>query len=169
MNLGIDIQGQLMPNILTMVIQWMSTGVLLYFVSKYLFGPARNFLNQRAEYAQSQISEAEQLKSEAHQLNEQAKAEIREAGATARGLVETAKSESIQLKEKLLQEAKVEADAKLESARREIEYEKNAMRAEVSKEIVDVALAATEKLLGEKVTSDDDRKAVEKFIKDVKA
>ena len=88
---------------------------------------------------------------------------------TARGLVEEAKTESIQLKEALMKEAKAEADAKLDAARREIEYEKKAMREEVAKEIVDVALAATEKLLVDKTTDEDDRKAIEKFVKDVNA
>lgn len=169
MELGIDIQGQLFPNPVTMAVQLISTAILLYFVWKYLWGPAREFLAQRAEYAQSQITQANELKSEAEKLNEEAKQKVKEAGVTARGLVEEAKNESIQLKEALMKEAKAEADAKLDAARREIEYEKKAMREEVAKEIVDVALAATEKLLVDKTTDEDDRKAIEKFVKDVNA
>lgn len=164
-----DIQGQLFPNLVTMIVQWCSTGVLLYFVMKFLWNPAREFIAKRAEYAQSQITQADELKSEAEKLNEEAKQKVKEAGATARGLVEEAKREGAHAKEALLKEAKVEAEAKLEAARREIEYEKKAMREEVTKEIVDVALAATEKLLVDKTTTEDDRKALEKFVKDVNA
>ncbi|MBR3841013.1 MAG: F0F1 ATP synthase subunit B [Erysipelotrichales bacterium] len=169
MELGIDIQGQLFPNLVTMIVQLTSTAILLYFVKKFLWGPALNFLAQRAEYAQSQITQAEELKSEAEKLNSEAKQKVKEAGATARDLIEDAKRESSQVKEALMKEAKAEAEAKLDAARREIEYEKKAMREDITKEIVDVALAATEKLLADKTTDEDDRKAIEKFVKDVNA
>lgn len=164
-----DIQGQLFPNLTTMIVQWLSTGVLLFFVKKFLWAPALAFIAQRAEYAQSQITQADELKSEAEKLNEEAKQKVREAGATARDLIEDAKRESSQVKEALMKEAKAEAEAKLDAARREIEYEKKAMRENITKEIVDVALAATEKLLADKTTDEDDRKAIEKFVKDVNA
>lgn len=169
MELSFDVQGQLFPNLITMLVQWASTGVLLFFVVKFLWNPAKNFLNARAEYAQSQLSQADALRAEAEKMNEEAKAFIKEAGTTARELVEEAKRESTQLKETLLKEAKEEAEAKLDAARREIEYEKNAMRQGVAKEIVEVAMAATEKLLAEKTTSEDDRLAIEQFVKDVNA
>ena len=41
------------------------------------------------------------------------------------------------------------------------------MRDDVAKEIVDVAMAAAEKLLVGKATEDEDRKAIERFVKEV--
>ena len=58
----------------------------------------------------------------------------------------------------------MEAKSKLEEARKEIAYEKRQMQNEVKQEIVDVALAACEKLMFDKVLNEDDRKAVEEFV-----
>ena len=58
----------------------------------------------------------------------------------------------------------MEAKSKLEEARKEIAYEKRQMQNEVKQEIVDVALAACEKLMSDKVLNEDDRKAVEEFV-----
>ena len=124
-------------------------------------------MNRRAEYAQSQIAEADELKQEAMSLNANANASLKEAGAQARLLIEQAKNDSILLKESMLKQAKTEADNKIEAAQKEIEFQKRAMRDEVTKEIVDVAMAATEKLLLDKLTDDEDRKAIEKFVKEV--
>lgn len=163
-----NIASDLFPNIWTMITQLAATGILFLAVRHFLWQPTREYLNKRADYAQDQISQAEKLRQEAVQLNEEAGASIKSAGAQAREIVDNAKADSIRLKESLLKEAKLEADNKLEAARKEIEFEKQAMRSEVTKEIVDVALAATEKLLLKKVTEDDDRVAIEKFVKEVR-
>lgn len=165
--MNIDIAGKLFPNPITMLVQLLSTGVLLYYVKKLLWIPAREYLAQRADYAQEQIAQAEGLRNEAAKLNAEADHALKNAGAQAREIIDKAKQDSLVLKESILKDAKQEADTKLEAARKEIEYEKQAMRNEVTKEIVDVALAATEKLLLEKVTDDDDRLAIEKFVKEV--
>ncbi len=167
--LDIDVFSQLLPNILTMLVQLCSTFVLFYVIRKYLWTSVTKMLDARSDAMQAELTKANELRGEAEQLNAKAKADVKEAGNAARELVENAKTESAQLKEKLSAEAKAEADSKLEAARRQIESERAKMREEVSKEIVDVAMAATEKLLVDKTTSDDDRKAVEKFVKEVNA
>lgn len=163
------IAGDLFPNIWTMITQLCATGILFYFIKKWLWQPAREYLNKRADYAQEQIAQAESLRQEAAKMNADADSALKGAGLQAREIVDKAKSDSLLLKDSILKDAKLEADSKLEAARKEIEFEKQAMRNEVTKEIVDVALAATEKLLLDKATDDDDRLAIEKFVKEVSA
>lgn len=167
--ISIDVIGQLLPNPITMLVQLCSTLVLFLVIKKYLWKSIVNMLEARSEAMQAELTKATELKDEAEKMNSDAKVTIKEAGNKARELVENAKTESAQLKEKLMKEAKAEADNKLEAARREIDHERNQMREEVAKEIVDVAMAATEKLLLDKTTTEDDRKAIEKFVKDVNA
>lgn len=164
-----NIANDLFPNFWTMLTQLLSTGLLFYFVKKLLWLPAREYLDKRADYAQEQIAQAEMLRLEAEQLNTKADQTLKGAGAQAREMIDKTKNDSLLLKESILKDAKQEADNKLDAARKEIEFEKQAMRNEVTKEIVDVALAATEKLLLDKATDEDDRKAIEKFVKEVNA
>lgn len=165
--MNIDIAGKLFPDLITMITQLLSTGILLYFVKRWLWGPAREYLNKRAEYAQAQIADAEALKVEAQSLHSDAAAQLKSAGAQARDLLDKAKQDGLSLKDSIVKDAKQEAEGKLEAARREISFEKQAMRDDVAKEIVDVAMAAAEKLLVGKATEDEDRKAIERFVKEV--
>ena len=71
-------------------------------------------------------------------------------------------------KEKLLSDAKAEADGKLDAARREIEHEKLQLRKDIETEIVDVALIAAKKLMESKVDEIHDRQQVQQIIKDVR-
>ena len=60
MDLGFDVATQLMPNILTMLTQWCATGVLFFFVYKFLFNPAREMIAKRQEYIQGNMDVAKQ-------------------------------------------------------------------------------------------------------------
>ena len=164
MELSFDVAGQLFPNLNTMIIQWLSTGVLLFFAYKFLWNPAREFIKKRQDYSQSKIDEANQLKEEASKLQQEAKLEVKQAAKTANEILENAKNESLQIKEDIVKQAHFEANQKLEEAQKEIAYEKKKMQQEVKQEIVEVALAACEKLIGEKNLEDQDRDDVQEFI-----
>jgi F-type H+-transporting ATPase subunit b len=83
-------------------------------------------------------------------------------------IVEQGKEEARRIKEKLLSDAKAEADGKLDAARREIEHEKLQLRKDIEKEIIDVALVAAKRLMEDKVDIDHDRLQVQQIIKDVR-
>ena len=68
----------------------------------------------------------------------------------------------------MVQTGKHEADAKLETALREIDNQKRKMREEIESEIVDVALLASSKLLEGKIDEEEDRKQIQSFIKNVR-
>ena len=63
-------------------------------------------------------------------------------------------------------EAGKQADALRKKAQEQIESDRQQMYDGMSKEMVEVAMSAVEKLVGSKDTSDMDRKAIEEFVKD---
>ena len=54
----VDIAGKLFPNVTTMIVQLLSTGILFYFFMKFLYGPLQKYLGKRAEFIESNINEA---------------------------------------------------------------------------------------------------------------
>lgn len=167
MELNFNITGQLFPNPITIIVQLCATAVLFYFVKKYLWGPAQAYLAKRSDLMHSQLENAKQLEQEGIALKEEALQEIKQAGKEAKTIIERGKEEGIRTRDGLIAEGKKEAELKLDNARRELEFEKSQMRKDVHKEIVDVALMAAEKLLEEKVDDTTDRKAIERFVKEV--
>lgn len=165
--INIDIAEQLFPNPLTMITQLLATGILFFFVYRFLWNPAREMLAKRAEFVQSELTNAENAKKDAENNLKAAKEEISKAVTTSKDIVSRAEKEAIDVKEELIQKAQKEAQAKLDKAREEIEIEKKQMRSEMIEEMVDVAMYATEKLIGEKADETYDKKAIDKFVKEV--
>jgi F-type H+-transporting ATPase subunit b len=168
MNLDLDIAGKLFPDLLTMAVQLVATGILFWGLKKLLWIPMQNFLAKRAEVVDAQLKDAYNANLLADENHKQSHLILSNAMVEAKTIIENGKLEGLRLKESLLVEAKNEADNKLTSALREIAHQKLQMRDEIEAEIVDVALLAAAKLIEGKVDEIEDRKQIQHFIKDVK-
>lgn len=168
MMIDIDIAQQLFPNPATMFIQLCATGVLFYFATKYLWGPAREFLDKRSNFVQVKLDDAEKNFEEAKVAKEQANKLVAQSYHKSQEIIAKAENEAKLVKEDILVQAKNEATEKLEKAREEIELEKKQMHNEMAGEMVSVAMLAAEKLISEKVDSTQDKKAIEDFVKEMR-
>jgi F-type H+-transporting ATPase subunit b len=164
-----EIMGKLFPNPLTMLIQLAATGVLFYWFRRLLWQPTKAYLNKRAELTDGQLREADEMNSAAKELHEQAKIQLVEAAHEAHALIERGKEEGQRVREKLSKDGKTAADLKLQSALREITYQRQQMEDSIQTEIVDVALLAARKLIEDKADETFDRDQVERFLKDVRS
>jgi len=168
MNLELDIAGKLFPDLLTMVVQLVATGILFWGLKKLLWIPMQNYLAKRSEVADAQLKDAYEAKILADDNHKQSHVILTNAMVEAKQIIESGKLEGLRLKESLLSEARNEADNKLTNALREIAHQKLQMRDEIEAEIVDVALLAASKLIEGKVDEVEDRKQIQHFIKDVR-
>ena len=163
----IEVAEQLFPNVLTIVTQLCATGILLYFVTKYLWNPAREMIAKRQDLVQSRIDEAESLKAAAEQEKANADAELRDLQARAKGMVENARNEAASERERILEDANRKAEATLEQANATIEKQRAELRRDIQKEIVDVALEASAMLLGKEGLEEQDQRAIESFVREI--
>jgi len=168
MDLNIDILTKLFPDLVTMVAQLGATGLLLFGFKKYLWKPMTAYLETRAEAEDSALRMADEANKLAQVNLAHSEVTLSETNHQVISLIEQGKEEAKRIKEKLMSDAKAEADAKLEAARREIEHEKTQLRHDIESEIIDVALVAAKKLMEDKVDLDHDRRHVQQIIKDVR-
>lgn len=164
--IDIDIVEQLIPNPMTMLVQLCSTLVLFLLMKKFLWKSVKNFLDVRADKMQSNLAESEQAKQDALTDRQKALEELQGASARGEKIVEAAVKQAKDEKESILLEAGKQADALRKKAQEQIESDRQQMYDGMSKEMVEVAMSAVEKLVGSKDTSDMDRKAIEEFVKD---
>ncbi|MGYP004634622369 len=164
--IDIDIVEQLIPNPMTMLVQLCSTLVLFLLMKKFLWKSVKNFLDVRADKMQSDLAESEQAKQDALTDRQKALEELQGASARGEKIVEAAVKQAKDEKESILLEAGKQADALRKKAQEQIESDRQQMYDGMSKEMVEVAMSAVEKLVGSKDTSDMDRKAIEEFVKD---
>ncbi len=165
--MDIEVAEQLFPNVLTIITQLCATGVLLFFAVKFLWQPGREMLAKRQELMQSRLDDAESLKAEAAQDKAAAASELKDMQSRVKTMMETAKDEAASEKERILEDANRQAQATLDKAAATIEKQKAEMRRDIQREIVDVALAASTKLMGEEELKEQDQRALESFVREI--
>lgn len=163
-----DIQGVLFPNLITMIVQLLSTIVLFLLVKKLLWKPAREILKKRQEKIDGDLANAEKIQADAlNELNE-AKQNLEIARNKSNEIIDEARKEANNLRQEIVSSAKKEAADKLKDAERNIEQKKIEASNQIHDEMVNVALAAVSKLLNDKSQAVDDEKAIKEYINEVK-
>ena len=159
-----DIQGVLFPNWITMLVQLCSTLVLFLLCKKLLWKPARDFLAKRRDKMNENLMSSQKLREDASVELDKAKEELEHARNRSGEIVESARKEAENLRAEIVNKANSEASAKLALADKEIEQKERDAQDRIHDEMVDVAMAAVSKLMQDKATSSDDKKAIEDFI-----
>lgn len=159
-----DIQGVLFPNWITMLVQLCSTLVLFLLCKKLLWKPARDILAKRRDKMNENLMSSQKLREDASVELDKAKEELEHARNRSGEIVESARKEAENLRAEIVNKANSEASAKLALADKEIEQKERDAQDRIHDEMVDVALAAVSKLMQDKATSSDDKKAIEDFI-----
>ena len=118
-----DIAGKLFPNLTTLIVQLLSTGVLLLIFKKFLWKNVMEYFAKRADYIESTINEAKEMNEKASVNLETAEKEAREAASKYREILDQAKDDGQKVKQQIIDQANEEARAKIEQAQKEIETE----------------------------------------------
>ena len=154
-----DIQGVLFPNWITMLVQLCSTLVLFLLCKKLLWKPARDILAKRRDKMNENLMSSQKLREDASVELDKAKEELEHARNRSGEIVESARKEAENLRAEIVNKANSEASAKLALADKEIEQKERDAQDRIHDEMVDVAMAAVSKLMQDKATSSDDKKA----------
>lgn len=159
-----DIQGVLFPNWITMLVQLCSTLVLFLLCKKLLWKPARDILAKRRDKMNENLMSSQKLREDASVELDKAKEELEHARNRSGEIVESARKEAENLRAEIVNKANSEASAKLALADKEIEQKERDAQDRIHDEMVDVAMTAVSKLMQDKATTSDDKKAIEDFI-----
>ena len=164
--IDVDVLGQLIPNPLTMIVQLCSTLVLFLLMKKFLWTSVQNFLEKRSEKMQSDLDASEQAKQDAFSDRQKAMEQLTEASKKSEEIVSAAIKQAKVEKDSILAQADKEAANTKKKAHEQIEAERAAMYDSMKKEMVEVALAAAGKLIGENSGTEYDRDAISAFVKE---
>ncbi|GEK32324.1 ATP synthase subunit b [Kurthia zopfii] len=138
--------------------------VLMLLLKKFAFGPLMGIMQQREELVASEIETAEKNRQDAHNLLEEQRSLLKEARTEAQAIVENAKKQAELQKEDIVSSAKAEAVRLQESAKRDIETEKEKAIAAVREEVVSLSVLAATKVLNKEVSAEDNRSLIEETI-----
>lgn len=138
--------------------------VLLFVLWKFAYGPIVAMLEKRQKKIESGLKDAEDAHKKLAESTEKEKEILKKARTEAKDIIEKAHAQAEKGKSEIAGEAKTQAEKILANAKTEIEQEKLKTIAEIKSEIGGLVVAATEKIVGEKIDEKKDKEIIEKIL-----
>ena len=138
--------------------------ILFPAVKSFFIAPLSDAIEGRNHQLEETFSEAEELRTEMKKLRSEYEARLTQTEAEARSQIQNQIKEAQSLRQQLMSEAAERADALVKQAQLEIENEKAHAIATIRTHVVDLTLAAAEKVIGENMDSDKNRRLIAEFI-----
>jgi len=163
----VQIVEQLGLNFRTVLVQ-MGAIVLMFPIIDMLFlKPLREAMYERSQKIEETYSEIENLREQMNTTRNEYEQRIAKTEAEAREQIQSQIREAQNLRTQLMAEASAKADELVKKASEEIEAEKSRVMVALRSEVVNLTLAATEKILNENMNDDRNRRLVQEFINTV--
>jgi F-type H+-transporting ATPase subunit b len=140
--------------------------IVLFFVAKK---PVVQFFSSRAQGIADEIKELEQKKAEAEAKLAEYQAKFKNLDQESKQIVEDYIKQGEEAKTRILAEAEAQAEKLEEMAKRNIEQEFKAAKAALQKEIAEQAMDKAEEIIKASISSDDQDKLVDDYLKKVVA
>jgi F-type H+-transporting ATPase subunit b len=138
--------------------------ILMALLKKFAWGPLMGIMQQREELVASEIEAAESARKETAKALEEQKTLLKEARTEAQAIIESAKKQGDVQREEIITAARTEATRLKESAVREIETEKEKAIAAVRDEVVSLSVLAASKVLGKEISEEDNSALIKETI-----
>lgn len=159
-----DVGGKIAISLPALITQLLATLILFLVIKKYLYPHAMNYINKRKEYIENSVDQATKMNEQANENVKASEETLKKAYKEAHTIVDNAKIEALNQKEKILKETQEEVVNKKAQLDKDLEAEKVKMRESIRQEMVDVALLAASKVIDREVNDKDNEKLIRNFI-----
>lgn len=149
------------------VIQLISTGILVSVLHSKLYGPVTEFLQKRADSIANNVKQAEGKLNEADKLKADYQAKLTEIEKERTEILENARSQAKSSETKIIEEAKKEAEAIKSRAKLDIEREQEKVKEEIKTQIVEVSSLIASKFIQEKINESEQSSLIDQVISDL--
>ena len=143
--------------------------VVYWVLNKYAFGPVLKMLTERRRRIEEGQHNAERIKKQLAEAELRYQEVLRKANDDATKLLEEARASGDAINQKQLQQAIKDAEGIIAKAQDTIVQERNKMVAEVKKEMVDLVVKTTSKVVGKVITPEDQKRLSEETVKQIAA
>lgn len=133
----------------------------------FAYKPVKEYIKKRGDYIEGNIKKAEERELKTRNIVSQAEENVKNSQKEALLIIEKAKDDALKEKEQIIAEAKDEAQKQIEKAQIDIASEIEKSKDDIHKEIVDVALSASSKILGRSLNDEDNKRLLDDFVNDL--
>ena len=141
--------------------------IQLVIFKKLLLNPVKKVIVERKAKADSQIADAEKLRTEAEAMKAEYEQNLQNARTEANQIVATAQKTATARSEEIVGEARAQAAALKQKAEADIAQERKKAVNEVKDEIGGIAMEIASKVVEREIREEDHRDLIDEFIKNV--
>ena len=155
---------KLIPNWFAFLVQLVALILLLVIIFIFAYKPVKKLLDIRADYIEKEVKDAEESNKVARENAIKSEKMITDSKKTANEIIEAANARANKEAESIKEATLDEVVRLKKAAQAEIEDAKAQSLKDIQKEMVDVALCASEEILGREVNKNDNEQLARNFI-----
>lgn len=159
--------GTLGVNWKLLIAQLVNFAIVLFVLWKWVFGPVARGLENRTKKIEQSLEDATTITKEKEEFQVWKTKEMSSARAEAAAIVTEAKKEAEEVKNKILAQTRTEQEKVVEQAKAQLESEKDKALGEIKGEIATLVVAATQKILQEKLDPVKDKDLIKQSLKNI--
>lgn len=148
---------------------WLIFIILLLVLRKWAWGPILGALEAREQRIQETLDGAARDREEANRLLDEQRQMLDEARNQAQGVLADSRKAAEHLRAELLEETRKQKDQILAGAKEDIRRERDQALESLRREAVDLSISAAGRVLHKEVDSQENRRIVEDYLKDLAA
>ena len=151
----------------TFIITIINIIILTFILRALLFKPVTKFMATRARQIQNTVDQSEKDRVQAKSMLAQYEAQLKNAENEANAILHTAKEQAAVEAERIIAESRASVEATLASVRKQLENEHRAALDAFRTEAAALVVAATGRLVGREIKSEDNRQYVKILLDEV--
>ena len=141
--------------------------LLIVVLWRFVLKPVNRIIAKRQEEIQESVNIADKQKQEAQEFVEGQKLQLEASKKEARQIIEDSKTAARKIKEEIEEKASEKSRIILDSALEEIRAERDRSVVAVKNQIVEIAMDATERVIGKSLSEEEHKKLIEESLKEV--
>lgn len=142
--------------------------IVLFVLYKFAYGPILKTLNDRTKKIEKGINDADEARKKLEEVSISEKEILTNAKKEAQEIIKKGEEAAGKNASEIVAEAKNQTEKMLSQAKIQIEEEKKKILQEVKGEIAGLIVAATEKIITEKLDPEKDKALIERTVSDLK-
>ncbi|HWQ12362.1 MAG TPA: F0F1 ATP synthase subunit B [Roseiflexaceae bacterium] len=140
-----------------LIAQLFNVILLVWLLTRYLYRPVLNMLNERTRRIQESLQDAERVKEQLANARRDYDAELAKARQEAAGILAQAQERARAQEQEIIAQARAEADRIRQEAREQAERERDQLLRDLKGQMAELVTLTASKVLGEELRANHDR------------
>lgn len=154
-------------NIWQILISLCNLLLLFLILKKFLYNPVKRMLKERSDSINKQYASADEARLSAEADRRSWEEKLQSADDEADGLIKKASEQAGRRSDEILTEAREKADSIIKDAEAQAAFERKKAESDIKKEIADISVMLTEKLIDREITPEDHRSVIDSVISEI--